>query len=166
MKSEFSEQELKERALDLLYGLLDEDEAEETRRLIASDATAARLFDEARETAELLKRAARWEEPETETDVPAAKNVAVETAAFDDGAAFFLRANAASLDLDASESSETPEENASSGSNRKRAKRRLNLSRKAKAAEKSEKPAKAGKAARVGAERDGASAWATVGRTA
>lgn len=188
MKSEFSERELKERALELLYGLLDRDEAEETRRLIASDATAARLFDEARETVELLKRAARWEEPESENDEATAKNVAVETAAFDDGASFFFAAAGAPELNDASRGAESAEsggtaalvENASSGSNRRRAKRRLNLMRKSNSAEKTEKLEKAEKAvkrektakraptsfgAEVGNVGD-ASAWATVGRTA
>lgn len=182
MKSEFSERELKERALELLYGLLDRDEAEETRRLIASDATAARLFDEARETVELLKRAARWEEPEIENDEATAKNVAVETAAFDDGASFFFAAagapelNDASRGVEFAESGGTAAlvENASSGSNRKRAKRRLNLVRKSSSAEKSEKSTKREKTAKrapasFGAEVGNvgdASAWATVGRTA
>lgn len=191
MKSEFSERELKERALELLYGLLDRDEAEETRRLIASDATAARLFDEARETVELLKRAARWEEPEIENDEATAKNVAVETAAFDDGASFFFAAAGAPELNDASRGAESTEsggtaalvENASSGSNRRRAKRRLNLMRKSNSAEKSEKLEKSEKSeksakrektakrapasfgAEVGNVGD-ASAWATVGRTA
>lgn len=188
MKSEFSERELKERVLELLYGLLDRDEAEETRRLIASDATAARLFDEARETVELLKRAARWEEPEVENDEATAKNVAVETAAFDDGASFFFAAAGAPELNDASRGAESGGtaalvENASSGSNRRRAKRRLNLMRKSNSAEKSEKLEKTEKlerstkrektakrapasfGAEVGNVGD-ASAWATVGRTA
>ncbi|MBQ1278759.1 MAG: hypothetical protein IIY07_08955, partial [Thermoguttaceae bacterium] len=91
MKSKFSEQELKERTLELLYGLLEEDEAEELRRLIASDATAARIFDEARETADRFARAARWEEaPEANVEETAAKNVAVESVPFDGGASWAL----------------------------------------------------------------------------
>ncbi len=148
MKSKFSEQDLKERAHELLYGLLDENEAEELRRLIASDATAARIFDEARETVDRFARAARWEETsEAEEDETTAKNVAVETAPFDGGAAFlfgsaFVGADAFSATVDA-ETPETGETNAneaggdeSSGSNRKRAKRRLNLLRKNKTAPK------------------------------
>lgn len=143
MKSNFSEQDLKERALELLYGLLEEDEAEELRLLIASDATAARIFDEARETVDRFARAARWEEtPETEVDETAAKNVAVEAAPFDGGASFLFDsalsgADAFSANVDAP-TAEAPETDAlgtdgeSSGSNRKRAKRRLNLLRKNK----------------------------------
>ena len=145
MKSNFSEQELKERALELLYGLLEEDEAEELRLLIASDATAARIFDEARETVDRFARAARCEEaPEAEEDETAAKNVAVETAPFDDGVAFlfgsaFAGADAFSTTVGA-EPSETDEtEGESSGSNRKKAKRRLNLLRKLKAKSKNER---------------------------
>ncbi|MBQ9128789.1 MAG: hypothetical protein IJY15_13645, partial [Thermoguttaceae bacterium] len=145
MKSTFSEQELKERALELLYGLLEEDEAEELRLLIASDATAARIFDEARETVDRFARAARCEEaPEAEEDETAAKNVAVETAPFDDGVAFlfgsaFAGADAFSTTVGA-EPSETDEtEGESSGSNRKKAKRRLNLLRKLKAKSKNER---------------------------
>jgi len=147
MKSNFSEQDLKERALELLYGLLEEDEAEELRLLIASDATAARIFDEARETVDRFARAARWEEtPETEVDETAAKNVAVEAAPFDGGASFLFDsalsgADAFSANVDAP-TAEAPETDAlgtdgeSSGSNRKRAKRRLNLLRKNKTASK------------------------------
>ena len=145
MKSNFSEQELKERALELLYGLLEEDEAEELRLLIASDATAARIFDEARETVDRFARAARCEEaPEAEEDETAAKNVALETAPFDDGVAFlfgsaFAGADAFSTTVGA-EPSETDEtEGESSGSNRKKAKRRLNLLRKLKAKSKNER---------------------------
>ena len=207
MKSKFSEQELKERALELLYGLLEEDEAEELRLLIASDATAARIFDEARETVERFARAARWElASETEVDETAAKNVAVESAPFDGGAPFpfdsaLVGGDAFSATVDA----ETPKENAtnvgeSSGSNRKKAKRRLNLLRKLKTdlknkraeqnvddgkreklrkerrREKTEKPVGGAESARPAfasrrffgsKERgDGASGWATVGRTA
>ena len=147
MKSNFSEQDLKERALELLYGLLDEDEAEELRLLIASDATAARIFDEARETVDRFARAARWEEtPEAEVDETAAKNVAVEAAPFDGGASFLFDSalsggDAFSANVDA-QTAEAPETDAlgtddeSSGSNRKRAKRRLNLLRKSKTASK------------------------------
>ncbi len=147
MKSNFSEQDLKERALELLYGLLEEGEAEELRRLIASDATAARIFDEARETVDRFARAARWEEtPEAEVDETAAKNVAVEAAPFDGGASFLFDSalsggDAFSANVDA-QTAEAPETDAfgtdgeSSGSNRKRAKRRLNLLRKSKTASK------------------------------
>ena len=203
MKSKFSEQELKERTLELLYGLLDENEAEELRRLIASDATAARIFDEARETADRFARAARWEEaPETEENETTAKNVAVETAPFDGGAAFLFDSFSTAVDAETPETGETNALAAggeSSGSNRKRAKRRLNLLRKTKLAsknersekdgdggkrresrkerrrEKTEKSASFAKSARpASASRfrfgakgrvDGASGWATVGRT-
>ncbi|MBR2003248.1 MAG: hypothetical protein IJ991_03575, partial [Thermoguttaceae bacterium] len=147
MKSNFSEQDLKERALELLYGLLDEDEAEELRLLIASDATAARIFDEARETVDRFARAARWEEtPEAEVDETAAKNVAVEAAPFDGGASFLFDsalsggdAFSANVDAQTAEALETDAfgtDGESSGSNRKRAKRRLNLLRKSKTASK------------------------------
>ncbi len=149
MKSNFSEQDLKERALELLYGLLEEDEAEKLRLLIASDATAARIFDEARATVDRFARAARWEEtPETEIDETAAKNVAVESAPFDGGVAFLFGAafggDAFSANVGA-ETAEAPETGAlgtdgeSSGSNRKRAKRRLNLLRKVKTASKNDR---------------------------
>lgn len=209
MKSKFSEQELKERTLELLYGLLEEDEAEELRRLIASDATAARIFDEARETADRFARAARWEEaPEANVEETAAKNVAVESVPFDGGASWAL--NSTLVGGDAFSASGDEEEEAeeaatdetsgeSSGSNRKRAKRRLNLLRKLKSASKNgrsesdvrvgkrdgarkerrrekgaktRKPANAAQPApatrfRFGAKGrgDGASGWATVGRT-
>ncbi|MBQ7028873.1 MAG: hypothetical protein IJN32_01385, partial [Thermoguttaceae bacterium] len=145
MKSKFSEQELKERTLELLYGLLDEDEAEELRRLIASDATAARIFDEAREAADRFARAARWEEaPEAEQDETAAKNVAVESVPFDGGASLAFDAARVGgdafsppLDAEAAEAANFAEtDGESSGSNRKRAKRRLNLLRKNKTASK------------------------------
>ncbi len=152
MKSNFSEQELKERALELLYGLLEEDEAEDLRRLIASDATAARIFDEARETVDRFARAARWEEaPETEIDETAAKNVAVESAPFDGGASFLFGAafggdafsgavDAETLKTETTATDETGEE--TSGSNRKRAKRRLKLLRKIKTASKNGRASK------------------------
>ncbi|MBR5242615.1 MAG: hypothetical protein IKW13_00120, partial [Thermoguttaceae bacterium] len=146
MKSNFSEQELKERTLELLYGLLEEDEAEELRRLIASDATAARIFDEARERADRFARAARCEAtPEEEVDETAAKNVAVEAAPFDGGASLaldsalggaFLSPNVGAEAADAANGTESEDE--SSGSNRKRAKRRLKLLRKLKTASKNE----------------------------
>ncbi|MBQ2790963.1 MAG: hypothetical protein IJE97_15100, partial [Thermoguttaceae bacterium] len=148
MKSNFSEQELKERTLELLYGLLDENEAEELRRLIASDATAARIFDEARETADRFARAARWEEaPETEVDETAEKNVAVEAAPFDGGASLAFDsaliagdAFSANVDGEPAKTPNVPEtEGESSGSNRKRAKRRLKLLRKLKTASKNER---------------------------
>ena len=148
MKSNFSEQELKERALELLYGLLDESEAEELRRLIASDATAARIFDEARATVDRFARAARWEEtPEADVDETTAKNVAVETAPFDAGAALLFDAFSAAVDAETSEAGETnalETDGESSGSNRKRAKRRLNLLRKTKSASKNERAEKDG----------------------
>lgn len=150
MKSKFSEQDLKERALELLYGLLEEDEAEELRLLIASDATAARIFDEARETIDRFARAARWEEaPEAEVDETAAKNVAVEAAPFDGGASFLFDSALSGGDAFSAtvgaETADVPETDAfgtdgeSSGSNRKRAKRRLNLLRKIKTASKNDR---------------------------
>ncbi|MBQ8364129.1 MAG: hypothetical protein IJX36_09415, partial [Thermoguttaceae bacterium] len=143
MKSKFSEQDLKERALELLYGLLEEDEAEELRRLIASDATAARIFDEARETVDRFARAARGEEAsETEVDETAAKNVAVESAPFDGGASFLFDAFSNAIDAETAEAPETDALEAdgeSSGSNRKRAKRRLKLLRKLKTVSETER---------------------------
>ncbi len=153
MKSKFSEQDLKERALELLYGLLDENEAEELRRLIASDAIAARIFDEARETVDRFARAARWEEaPEPEVDETSAKNVAVESAPFDGGASFLFGSafsggdafsTAGDAETAASEATTTEETDGEpSGSNRKRAKRRLNLLRKIKMASKNDRASK------------------------
>ena len=145
MKSKFSEQDLKERTLELLYGLLEEDEAEELRRLIASDAVAARIFDEARETADRFARAARWEvAPEADVDETAAKNVAVESAPFDGGAALALDSAFIGDALAATDDAETSDGDAAnvpetSGSNRKRAKRRLNLLRKLKTTSKNER---------------------------
>ncbi|MCF0233997.1 MAG: hypothetical protein HUK22_03355, partial [Thermoguttaceae bacterium] len=64
MKSKYSKKELEERALWLLYGLLEEDEAEELRQLIARDAEAARIFEAARDFSAALKLAAAPNERE------------------------------------------------------------------------------------------------------
>ena len=179
MKSNFSEQDLKVRTLELLYGLLDENEAEDLRRLIAFDATAARIFDEARATVDRFARAARWDEtPEADVDETTAKNVAVESAPFDGGAASLFDAFSTTVDAETSEARETnalEADGESSGSNRKRAKRRLNLLRKERRREKTGKPANVAKPVKpVSASRfqfgskgrvDGESGRATVGRT-
>lgn len=195
MNPNFSEQELKERLLDLLYGLVDdENEAEELRRLVATDADAARLFDEARETSALLARAAR---AEIEADAPieeTSKNVAVDRDAVAaarpfafDAAVGAFEQNVFNVDADASGSAETTEfadlsefnglsvsvaDVDSSSRKEKKDKKEKKRAKAALAAEKKARKAreKEAKKSTLAAARARAAVapgdWATVGRTA
>ncbi|MBR5627534.1 MAG: hypothetical protein IKW74_07960, partial [Thermoguttaceae bacterium] len=55
-----TDDELKQLLLELLYGLLDDRDAESLRNRIATDAHVAQIFEEVRHTQELLAQAARW----------------------------------------------------------------------------------------------------------
>ena len=55
--------ETQKRLLDLVYDLLPEEEADELRRQIDSDAELARAYEEARQSSRLFAEAARLESP-------------------------------------------------------------------------------------------------------
>ena len=59
MSVEFHENDIHEDVFGLLLGLLDDSKAEELRRLIATDAEAAKVYAEGRKTLELTSRAVR-----------------------------------------------------------------------------------------------------------
>lgn len=59
MSVEFHENDIHEDVFGLLLGLLDDGKAEELRRLIATDAEAAKVYAEGRKTLELTSRAVR-----------------------------------------------------------------------------------------------------------
>ena len=73
-----SPQEMKERSYLLLYGLLDEEEAEELRSLVATDSEAAIAFETARSTADILSEFVKIDQP-SDSDVDAfVRNISVD----------------------------------------------------------------------------------------